>query len=262
MKLAKAKGIKVLLDGQGADEVAGGYSYFAGAMLWELLIGRRWSDLYRESKLLRERRSINPTSELARVMLGRLPRWLQNRVWSWQRASSSFLVSDASTIVSDLEPPVRSSTNYRKACVLAVNSNLPELLRYEDRSSMAFSIEARVPFLDHRFVEGVLSLPTCEKFQTGWSKYVQRHAFEKDLPQEIVWRRDKMGYKTPQRDWLGKLHPKITSFLRDSNVPAFIDGRKLEGWQGTGESGDIHFTEYWRILLFVKWCHQFSISFV
>src|SRR6185437_4774710 len=96
------------------------------------------------------------------------------------------------------EPRLRSFADY---CRDALRRSLPELLRYEDRSSMAFSIESRVPFLDHPLVEFVLSLLTAYKIHAGWSKFVERRAGDDLVPSEIVWRRDKLGFATPQQTW-------------------------------------------------------------
>jgi len=92
-------------------------------------------------------------------------------------------------------------------------------LRYEDRNSMAFSIESRVPFLDHRFVEFVLSLPDEWKFRNGWSKYVQRRALEGLLPHEVVWRKDKLGFVTPQNEWQQELKTSLIEFVSETQIP-------------------------------------------
>src|SRR5438445_517283 len=81
-------------------------------------------------------------------------------------------------------------------------TRLPALLRYEDRLSMAFSIESRVPFLDHRLVELAFALPDEIKRHAGWSKYGLRRALDGLLPRAVVWRRDKKGFPTPLGRWL------------------------------------------------------------
>jgi asparagine synthase (glutamine-hydrolysing) len=81
-------------------------------------------------------------------------------------------------------------------------TRLPALLRYEDRLSMAFSIESRVPFLDHRLVELAFALPDDVKRRAGWSKYGLRRALDGFLPSSVVWRRDKKGFPTPLGHWL------------------------------------------------------------
>jgi asparagine synthase (glutamine-hydrolysing) len=95
-------------------------------------------------------------------------------------------------------------------------TRLPALLRYEDRLSMAFSIESRVPFLDHRLVELAFALPDPAKQHRGWSKYALRRALDGILPDGVVWRRDKKGFPTPVGNWLrdGRGTPAL-NLLRD-----------------------------------------------
>jgi len=92
-------------------------------------------------------------------------------------------------------------------------TSLPSLLRYEDRNSSAFSIEARVPFLDYRLVEFILKLPLDQKIRDGWTKLLLRNAMKGIIPEEIRLRRDKLGFPTPQLVWLKQNKDKITSLF-------------------------------------------------
>jgi len=79
---------------------------------------------------------------------------------------------------------------------------LEELLRYADRNSMAHGCEVRLPFLDHKLVELVFSLPSHFKIREGWTKWLLRKTTEKKLPAEIVWRKNKVGFEPPQQEWM------------------------------------------------------------
>src|SRR4051794_20556717 len=83
-----------------------------------------------------------------------------------------------------------------------VQQSIPALLHYEDRNSMAFSIEARVPYLDHRIVEFALALDPEYKIRGSWTKWVLRKAVEPAMPRSVTWRRSKLGYPTPFARWL------------------------------------------------------------
>jgi asparagine synthase (glutamine-hydrolysing) len=85
---------------------------------------------------------------------------------------------------------------------------MTQLLRYADRNSMAHSREVRLPFLSHELVEFLFSLPAEMKIHNGWTKYIQRKTFEPLLPQEITWRKDKIGYEPPQKKWMEKTEVK------------------------------------------------------
>ena len=92
-------------------------------------------------------------------------------------------------------------------------SSLPKLLQYEDRDSMAFSLESRVPFLDYRFVELIFSLPVSYKIKNGWTKYILRKSMREILPEKIRCRKDKMGFVTPQDMWLSLMEDKIRNIF-------------------------------------------------
>jgi asparagine synthase (glutamine-hydrolysing) len=91
---------------------------------------------------------------------------------------------------------------------------LEELLRFADRNSMAHGTEVRLPFLNHRLVEFVFSLPANFKIRDGWTKWILRQAMNKKLPDAIVWRKDKVGYEPPQQKWM--TDPKLQEYIHES----------------------------------------------
>src|SRR6185312_8451321 len=107
------------------------------------------------------------------------------------------------------------------------STSLPALLRYEDRNSMAWSIESRVPFLDYRLVEYLAGLPDHMKLRRGVTKVVLRKALGDVLPESVRDRRDKMGFVTPEHAWLGEIG---SGWIRDQlrvaidTLPSLLDG--------------------------------------
>jgi asparagine synthase (glutamine-hydrolysing) len=98
-----------------------------------------------------------------------------------------------------------------------VNYSVPVLTHYEDRMSMAFSREIRLPFLDHRLVELALSLPNNMKMKNGWTKWIMRQTLIGKLPKEIVWRKDKKGFTTPQEKWFrNELKSEINTLFNET----------------------------------------------
>jgi asparagine synthase (glutamine-hydrolysing) len=79
---------------------------------------------------------------------------------------------------------------------------LQELLRYADRNSMAHGREVRLPFLDHELIQFVFSLPAHFKIKNGWTKWILRSSMENQLPEQIVWRKEKVGFEPPQVQWM------------------------------------------------------------
>jgi asparagine synthase (glutamine-hydrolysing) len=141
--------------------------------------------------------------------------------------------------------------------------SVPVLAHYEDRNSMAASIESRLPFLDHRLVDFLLGLPVEMKMRNGWPKYVLRKSIH-ELPDSIRWRRDKKGFITPETIWLkNQLVPMVKGeFIRSGLHDAgFIDKAKflryydefLEG--KPNRSSSLIFRTY----IFEKWYKQLFV---
>jgi len=210
MKLAKKCGVTVLLDGQGGDELLGGYLPTFYYLFREQFQRRMWRRLFKE---LRGFIRYHPT-EFTNMLSHRLNPRLRNVVgrkidWAHDAFQKKFLRSIAQ--------PSKFRTgldNYLYQCFRS--TTLPRLLHYEDRSSMAFSVEARLPFLDFRLVEYIFSLPSDQKIREGITKVILRKAMEGILPEPIRNRHDKMGFVTPDDVWFrtvlkDKIHKVLSS---------------------------------------------------
>ena len=192
MHLAHDNGMKVLLDGQGSDEMLGGYYYLAAYYYYDLL--RKGSIV----KLAREiMRRNGPNPQTTRYFIGLL---LPMR-------AKEYLVSRDRRFLDKefVRRHMSSDRRFRRkslteALVEALTYfPLPSLLRYEDKNSMAWSIESRVPFLDYRLVESALGQPNASKIDHGLSKVILRESLHGKLPSAIENRRDKLGFATPER---------------------------------------------------------------
>lgn len=201
---AKQKGIKVLLDGQGADEILAGYHKYY-KWYWQELFRKRILAASHELKAAKEagvserftwkNRVAALFPEFATIFLER--QYLVNAL-GHEDLSKDF-VHLQSKEAYYITPEIFSLNGvlYFNTCM----HGLEELLRYADRNSMAHSREIRLPFLDHELVEFVFSLPSHFKIRNGWTKWLLRKTMEKDLPADITWRRDKTGFEPPQRQW-------------------------------------------------------------
>jgi asparagine synthase (glutamine-hydrolysing) len=136
----------------------------------------------------------------------------------------------------------------------------PNLLRYEDKNSMAFSIEARVPFLDHQLVEYIFGLPIDQKIKNGWTRYVYRNAMKGRIPEKNRLRRSKVGFTNPELDWLKAKADVITDIFSSNTFKnrALYDNDKLlnsfEKWlDGSPGDGLI----FWRIMVSELWMREF-----
>jgi asparagine synthase (glutamine-hydrolysing) len=201
MRTAREAGITVMLDGQGGDELLGGYRAHLGFWLADLLSSGRVAELRREFGALRERHSLAAlVTATARPFA---PEAVTRLVRGRARGASALLHRDLRGARSDAGAngslfPDRFR-RYRE--LLLTRRGMPELLRYEDRNSMAHSIEARVPFLDHRLAEFAFALPGDELIRGGRTKDVLRRALADLLPSSVRKRTDKLGFVTPERAW-------------------------------------------------------------
>ena len=190
MRQARELGVTVLLSGQGADEVLCGYRKYAAFQLQALARSGHWLQAARLfGGLVRQRTLLNrfKLAEARRY----LPRWLTPPMQDvgGPALADAALMYDALGGCRDVRDRQRADIEHL---------SIPALTHWEDRNSMAWSREVRNPFLDYRLVRFGVGLPMEFKIRGGWSKYVLRRAVAEQLPEQIVWRRDKRGFTTPE----------------------------------------------------------------
>ncbi|MFN6037785.1 MAG: asparagine synthase (glutamine-hydrolyzing), partial [Bacteroidota bacterium] len=222
MKLAKEQNTVVILDGQGADELFAGYhGYFYPYILglYKTDSKSAMTELAEYNKLHKKNISIGKLLQLKikfPILIDRLDK-LKNKQNSIRKLNISGLSSEfvnAYLKSDNLHDPVFHDLN--SALLYSIQKKgLTRLLRYSDRNSMAHSREVRLPFLDHKIAEFCFSLPERLKIKMGWTKYVLRKTYEKSLPDEIIWRKDKTGFVTPENKWFKD--PLFIEMFRDSS---------------------------------------------
>ena len=213
-KLTKFNHVKVVLDGQGGDELLGGYHAYFGAYLGELLGTFQLHQFFREIRRIKDLHRYSHfwlIQYLVRSMVSlhtvKMLRRLTRRKVKWLNRNGTF------------EEPLEFPKKFRNLLFDSLYQSLmyltlPAYLHYEDRNSMAHSIEARVPFLDYRLVEFVFSLPMVQLIKDGMTKRILREAMRGVLPEIVRSRMDKMGYVTPEDIWLrGPLKKEIEGIL-------------------------------------------------
>jgi asparagine synthase (glutamine-hydrolysing) len=269
-RLVQKTGVKVVLDGQGADEMLGGYAstvpYFflelaaTGRLMKTVLESWRWSHLQGSTWS-----SVLPWSRLRRALAafsGAKPASVGPAQAAWMRpeferahADASLVRAQAYQISWDAKAPFASVLRR-----FFFESNLPALLRYEDRNSMAFSVESRVPFLDHRLVEFAFALPSDIKFRGGYTKRVLRDAMDGLLPEPVRMRARKMGFATPELQWQTTvLKPLIRDAVRSDRLGDFIDrDGACARLQGVEAAKRLDFLP-WRWLNLYMWRKQFNV---
>jgi len=200
MSVAK-NNVVATIDGQGADEALAGYHYFFGFYFKELLKQAKFGRLLREiSQYLKKHNSIDGLKYLVYFLL---PSFLKNKVSTFEKSylNKDFVHRVASSGKNLIVNELYSSNNLNEALINHFEYKLEHLLKWGDRNSMAFSLESRTPFLDHRLVEYTLSMPSRCKIRNGETKYILRQVMKGLLPEPIRKRKDKIGFETPQDEW-------------------------------------------------------------
>ncbi len=227
-RLASENGVRVILNGQGADETLAGYpSYFYN--YWYSLF---WSGQIMSS--LREMRDFvsghNLNSQEVRrkafksILRGPMKRSaIYRRLSSWRERKelnkedwfSKDLLTQYPQKTLAYESQKLNSELHRSVS----QSPLPLYLRVEDRNSMAHSVETRLPFLDYRLVSLAFSLPDNLKLRGPWNKYILRNSMASRIPDCVRLRKDKMGFPVPGKEWLaGPLYEPVRDMMSSQSV--------------------------------------------
>jgi asparagine synthase (glutamine-hydrolysing) len=184
MELVKKNKVVVLLDGQGADELLGGYETLYVEYLKQLF--HTQPSLY--STELNAYNNMHG-SKYGFVNLGEN----DNAVLKFKRSAKRILGMEQAV-------PNNYFSNVLKKYICG--AQLQQLLRYADRNSMAHSVETRLPFLNYELVEFCFSLPDSYKLKEGWPKYILRKSIDKKISDKIIWRKNKVGFETPESTFL------------------------------------------------------------
>jgi len=248
MKLAKDR-ITVLLDGQGADEVLAGYYpyYFV-----------YWRQLLKEKKYLRLLIELINSGDI-----------LWRFFFDWVKVILGFkkslkperlLKKDFQQRFKDEHFPVTNDSLKKRLIADTFYHSLPALLRYEDRNSMRFSIEGRVPFLDPDLIRFIFSKSDDAIINSGWNKYLLRRAMKEQLPKKIVERRNKIGFTTPEHQWFLALKEEIFKiFLSKSFAQRryFNQREVLLAFQQFIDGQIDDTLIFWRLLNLELWLREF-----
>lgn len=257
-QLARQQGVTVTLDGQGGDEIFAGYSGYPAQRMHTLIetghfarassFARHWAtwpDRNRNAMIIETAGRFAPSSLRGRILRKRQSPLLDATALRDRGISTLFPIIDVDEVRGRRLPSHLRTTLSRYG--------LPALLRHADRNSMRFSIESRVPFLDRALSEFVLSLPEDWLVgPDGTSKRILRDAVSGLVPEAIINRRDKVGFETPEQDWLERLgalpndpdHP--VPFLRPGLTDTLTGGLTEDAIRWNPRS-------HWRLINLRRW---------
>jgi asparagine synthase (glutamine-hydrolysing) len=204
--LAARQGLRVMLDGQGADELLGGYDRYAQWHLLEVVREKGWASASKEANTLVEN-SFLPSwgwrNRLAAKFPGLTAAWLERKARQLHDRLDE--IDDQFREGNDGAGFIRKPLVERLNDILytdCLTGPLQTLLRYADRNAMAHGIETRFPFLDHRLAEFIFSLPSHLKFRNGYNKWILRESHRSQIIEKVIWRTGKTGFEPPQFEWM------------------------------------------------------------
>lgn len=211
MQAAHQAGLKVLLDGQGGDETLLGYERYFPSFFKEMALQGHWLTLFREFFLAMRNSGLSSAILFAYTFYFlsiSLRKTLMVKRFGFLK--SEFLQFPLKV----MKEWFCGIENLRDLQISEISRfQLPHLLRYEDRNSMAHSIEARVPYVDHCCVERALLIEAREKIKDGYTKYPLRELASTILPTSIAWRKKKIGFEAPEQIWFqqhcGKMQQEV-----------------------------------------------------
>jgi asparagine synthase (glutamine-hydrolysing) len=219
MRSAREHAIPVLLDGQGGDEILLGYERYFAAHYLSVASSHGVRSMFAAMRSS----SANNTSLSAKRALGYFAYFTSAKLRWYNYRSRHPYIRRFPEMFDEVRLYAEAGRDIHALQKLEIErTNLPALLRYEDKNAMRHSIETRLPFLDYRLVELALSLPGSAKISEGWTKHVLRKAMEGKMPDQIVWRRNKLGFEAPERLWFPRLRDSMLEAVRDSVLLASV----------------------------------------
>jgi asparagine synthase (glutamine-hydrolysing) len=266
MKAAKENGITILLDGQGGDELFAGYVPVYISFYFELLRQFRLGRLTKEWFHL-NRAPLDGSilfKSMMKVALNQsLPNSFKKGLYKCTHKETSFISNDffaQNSSEISLSPDYSDKSMNFLLHDFFTRHYLKNILRWEDRCSMQYSIESRTPFADDiSLIEYMFSIPSSYKIHHGWSKYLLRQAMKEVLPESIYRRRDKLGFATPQTHWLMQQNERMKTMLFELysfDTDKIVSGSKILGKWETIFSIPKHSQQQdfvWRYINYLLW---------
>ena len=231
--------LRVMLEGQGADEILGGYDVFYLSILKQRLLTYPMGIISTIIEILRQYDN------------GMVSAWRKYRQYQSKRHNNfvAWLQSEVDLPDRKNETSISDTSRY-----LLQQMGLPVLLHYVDRNSMAHAVEARLPFLDHRLVELCLGLRDNLKINHGVRKWILREAMKEALPKNVYERKNKLGFETPQRMWSLENKVEINELVQQSikQLPMVVNQKESKAINDDAVK--------WRLINLAQWSEVFGVQ--
>ncbi len=257
MQMAADAGIKVILNGQGADEIFFGYNNMAQALLPGQFKSLQFARFYKNLKVMKLGKGF-----MMRALLQSTLPDLENRMRIKSRLKRRAHILPE--LLNDVDESMIKMYSYENLYNVWSESvygvHLPHLVQYDDRNGMAYSVEGRMPFLDHRIAEFVATIKPGDFLKDGLRKYILREACKQYMPEEVYKRTDKIGFFTPLADSLMRDKEWVLSHFNDVR---FIDPEfhsNLVTQLNSGKLDTPTALHIWRQLSVSLWMKEFNVQ--
>lgn len=246
MELAKQNNIKVVLDGQGADEIFAGYHHHFTA---------KWNNLFSHGKMFEALKDIQASNKtIPNALKFYLTEHLKQKHYFKQKEFSNFFTQDFIQSSTVQNPSVYFDDVNAQLMNDIYDTRLKTFLKCEDRCGMWHSVESRTPFSDDvELINLLFSFNGNKKIKNGVSKYFLREAVKDKLPTEVYTRYDKKGFETPMQQWVQKLRPQLLSEIKNAKFD-FVDYKKLEK---TNPKNAFHNKMLFKLFVLSRWEKNF-----
>ena len=254
MKQAKALGCKVMLDGQGGDETLLGYEKYYPTVYIELFKKHGFKQAIKAVvESWKNNAKMSPIWILKYVIGSNFPSlrklYMKNRTPFMRKEHVPSLTS-----LSELARAYRDPFRLQRHEIFS--TNLPILLRYEDKNSMRHSVEARLPYIDYKALEYALNIDARHKIHGGWTKYILRQIVDPLLPKEVVWRKSKLGFNAPEATWLKSYETEMLESIKRSGLLAELTNMDVLERRFSALENPVK----WRLFSVARWESVYGVS--
>lgn len=274
LKEVRKQGVTIVINGQGSDELLAGYQPGVfRVLLRELFCHGKYVEAWKNASEISDLHDLSAWRLFSQAADERTRMWLRSCLSVFR---SGFLSGRAfrrsvcnSGVSAELQDVLckddrtfelelaEQETMHEFLKYSFLETPLQPILRYEDRLSMAHSLESRLPFLDHRLVEFVFQNASTLRIRNGWTKWIHRQAFSDFLPRGITWRRDKVGFDTPLQQWLTDGRDFIRDLLLADTVRTYLDPAQVEAQLKTTNPTMAGAKRIWRWVSVALWLNTY-----
>ncbi|HLG34616.1 MAG TPA: asparagine synthase C-terminal domain-containing protein, partial [Bacteroidia bacterium] len=262
MRLANENGIKVVLDGQGGDELFAGYRDYYPYFWRELFSHGNYSDFIREINAAHGNFNLLAKALFKNKFIRNLPLGLRSSIYKKRHSELNYLNTDFYRGHQSRLRVVDDVNTLNEALLHDYGAKrLKIFLKCEDRCSMWHSVESRVPFTDdHNLAEYVFKIPSTYKIRNGASKYLLRQAMKDFIPEKVFKREDKMGFTTPHNLWIRQMKDSLRHIFTDK-LSTYVNVKKLNKDYDSffSPQGDTEDRMVFRFITFAKWVEVFGM---